>query len=57
MFIFLASSISSSRNLGWAMLMRARAFSLMLAPASLAMPYSVTTYSMSVRGMETGVPG
>ena len=29
----------------------------MLAPHSLAIPYSVTTYSTSVRGTETGVPG
>ena len=52
----LAYFISSSRKSGWAMAAIASARSRRLFPESAAMPYSVATYWIIVRGAEIVLP-
>ena len=52
-----ASRSSSSRKSGWAIAISAFARSATDLPLRLTMPYSVTTYIMSERGVVTMLPG
>ena len=57
MFCFFAAKVSSSRNFGWAMAMRALVRWLRVLPRSLATPYSVTMWSTSFLLVLTYAPG